>query len=486
MNFKKLFLLTFFLVILTVPLYYSYLYLAQIILIKGVQRPDVLLVTIDTFHYGAMGAYGNPDVYTPFMDSLSRESILFPRSYASVPTTGPSHTTILTGRKPATHRVFRNAMKYSNDYVTLPKVFQDAGYKTAAFISGYSLCARVSGLEKGFDFYDDGWSASQLERDAADTIQSCTSWLNQNGSQPFFAWLHLFDPHAPYEERSPFIRGLRAPDQPIEQIQVSSTQEQTRRYSDNVEKALQAGDFMVLVSNPMTTQTDSETMLKNWTAYLSEISYLDFALAEFRRNMAEMDKWNRTLILLTSDHGEGFDHDYYFAHGDRLWESALHVPFIVRFPLERVKGSLAHATALHEDIFPTTLSICNIDFPVYGLEGADLKKTMELNLVGANSSWTAIAPPLPRKNLSNGLIVATYDSVFKLIRTVDSQEELFFRLSDDPGESKELGDQFSSVKQQLSTRLDDFLSTGNIPHTVIFDPGEIQEEESLRSLGYIQ
>jgi arylsulfatase A-like enzyme len=473
------------LLFLILPLYYAYDYFLQLQDLTGVYHPDVLLITVDTFQAGAVGAYGNPDVYTPFSDVLSRKGVIFPRAYAPVPTTGPSHTTILTGQSPLTHRVFRNAMKYDRTHITLAEILRGAGYQTAAFVSGYSLTARTCGLDPGFDVYDDAWSKTHLEQDAADAIASCSAWLNAIDSGPFFVWLHLFDPHAPYQDRQPFVRALRK-ENAGKHEKVAYAEDTISKYAEHAEKARAAGDFMVLVQNPMTTVTDPETLHKNWTAYLSEVSYADHALLQLQRILQKKDRWDRTLVILTGDHGEGFDHDYFYAHGDRLWESAVHVPWIVRFPLNRVDNRIARAVARHEDIFPTTVSICRIDGPDTPVEGFDLKKTMELNSTGVTVSWITVAPPLPREALSKGLVLAAYNPHFKLVRTVDLNENMLFNITNDPSEEVDVSDQHSQLKAILNRQLDLVLETRDLPRNVDFDPGEIREMEKLRSLGYVQ
>ncbi|MBN1878681.1 sulfatase [bacterium] len=486
MNFRRMILFSACLLFLIVPLYMTYQYFIQLMNVSGVRKPDVFLITVDTLQHAAVGSYGNSAVNTPFIDSIAKHGVLFPRGYAPIPTTGPSHTTILTGRSPSSHRVFRNAMKYGNEFPTLAKVFHDMGYRTAAFISGYSLTARVCGLDQGFDDYDDAWSEKQLERDAMDSIGSCMKWLNATDRfEPCFIWLHLFDPHAPYQERTPYIRLLRNGSVSHEMVD-HSTGEQAAKYAQNVENAIQKQDFMVLVNNPMTTRTDKETLQRNWTAYLSEVCHVDRALLELKRYLQATDRWDRSLIIFTADHGEGFDHDYYFAHGDRLWESSVRVPWIVRFPLDRAKNTIARAIARHEDVFPTALSIAGIDLPFTGLQGTDLRMSMEMNLVGVTTSWVTIAPPLPRKDLNQGLMVAAYDHSFKLIRTVESGEELLFQVRVDPGETQEASEQNSVVKERLAKVLDRVVSHGRLPRSIDFDPGEIKEQDKLRSMGYIQ
>ncbi|MBN1295274.1 sulfatase [bacterium] len=484
MMYRRMVLFGFLLCIMLGPLYLVYRHFADIIRQTGVYHPDVLLVTIDTCHYGSLGPYGNAQVYTPFINRLAQHGVVFPRGYAPIPTTGPSHTTLLTGRSPGAHRVFRNAMRYSGGHVTLAQLMRDSGYATAAFVSGYSLTARTSGLDVGFDVYDDAWSQTRLERDASEAVDACSAWMTQAHDHPVFCWLHLFDPHAPYQERDPIIEAIR-PDGPHETVVVNYTPDQVKRYEEHARNAMESKDFMVLVKQPTALTTDPETLARNWTAYLSEISYTDHHLHRLYRRLETAGRWSRTAVFLTADHGEGFDHDYYYDHGDRLWESAVRVPWIIRLPFDEIKGRIARSVIRHEDVFPTIRSLCHIPLPVPNLEGFDMINTMRINVSGMTATWTAMAPPLPREATSNGLLLAAYDPNFKLIRTVETGGEAMYMLRDDPGERVDVGDRFPEIRKILSRRLDRVVQEARPPRSASMTQDELREEAALKALGYI-
>jgi arylsulfatase A-like enzyme len=380
-------------------------------------------------------------------------------------------------------------MRYSGDFVTLPTVLKDAGYKTAAFVSGFSVTSDSSGLDIGFDLYDETWSETQLERDASEAIQACTDWIqeNSNSDKPYFIWLHLFDPHTPYLERFPYYQAISGITEKVEKpIKQQYTEQQKKKYQKNVDNALKKRKFKVLVKHPMTVKTDPETFKKKWAAYLSEVSYVDERLNEFRRSMERMGQWPKTLVLITSDHGEGFDHDYYYGHGDRLWESSIHVPWMVRLPLDREKGKIGKAIVRHVDIFPTIMSYCNVEFPIPGLEGQDLKNTIQLNLAGRTSSWTAVSPPLPREEFSQGLVTCAFNPHFKLIRTESKPNDSLFFLTRDPAELIDVSEQYPEIKDTLVQQVDRLISRGRIPKANSITDNESDQSEQLRALGYIQ
>src|ERR1051325_2719673 len=184
---------------------------------------NLLLITIDTLRRDRLGAYGNQNHLTPALDRLCAAGVCFTHAYSHVPMTLPAHTSILTGRAPRTHGVHDNGTFRLADRVpTLASGLQPAGYRTGAFGGAFVLDARF-GLARGFDDYDDryphageGSTFGISERRAADVAAAASDWILQSPAmpsptpRPWFAWLHFFDPHAPYEA-PPEYRAGRTP-----------------------------------------------------------------------------------------------------------------------------------------------------------------------------------------------------------------------------------------------------------------------------------
>ncbi len=167
---------------------------------------NLLIISVDTLRADRLGTYGYRQNQTPHIDRWADEGVLFERAYAEVPLTLPSHSTLFTATLPFFHGVRDNAgFSLPEEAVTLAEILQPAGYETAAFISSYVLDSRF-GLDQGFEHYDDEvgseraalLSAASLRRDAATTTDRFLSWLETRGGRPFFAWLHFYDPHAPF------------------------------------------------------------------------------------------------------------------------------------------------------------------------------------------------------------------------------------------------------------------------------------------------
>ena len=189
-------------------------------------RPNVFLVTIDTLRADHVGCYGDSQVKTPAIDSLAKDGIRFANAFTPVPITNSSHASILTGLYPSSHGVTDFGVGLSAAHVTWAKLLQEQGYKTAAFIGAVVLDSKTlaPGFDQGFDYYDNfpphagkgHWGVE--ERRGMEVVSHAEKWLDRPYSQesltplqvgPFFAWVHLYDPHDPYEPPAPYSEIYR-------------------------------------------------------------------------------------------------------------------------------------------------------------------------------------------------------------------------------------------------------------------------------------
>ncbi|HUP45179.1 MAG TPA: sulfatase-like hydrolase/transferase [Thermoanaerobaculia bacterium] len=271
--------------------------------------PDVILVTIDTLRADALGFAGRTDVETPFLDRVAAESLVFTNAHAHNVVTLPSHANILTGLYPYQHGIRDNAgFKLDADVETIASLLKEKGYATGAFVGAFPLDARY-GLTRGFDVYDDKYPEGKgkvefivAERSAEQVLGAATSWWNAQPS-PRFLWVHLYEPHAPYEPPAPFAE----------------------RYSHN--------------------------------AYLGEVAYVDSALSRFLGPLLRPE----TMMIVTSDHGEALGDHGEQTHGLFAYESTLKVPLLVRDATAKPRRD--DSPARHIDIFPTILARAGVEAP---------------------------------------------------------------------------------------------------------------------------
>jgi arylsulfatase A-like enzyme len=283
-------------------------------------RPNVLLITIDTLRADKLGCYGSQRVKTPHIDRLAKSGVLFTRVFAHNPLTLPSHANIMTGMTPPYHGVHDNEnFNLRDQFLTLAEYFKSQGYSTAAVVGAYPLDSRF-GIAQGFDFYEDNVSPkgapknSVGERDAEAVVAIAKNWLGWQKSN-WFLWVHVYDPHYPYEPPEPFL--AQYPDKP----------------------------------------------------YNGEVAYVDSVLGGFFKYLEENGHLGRTLIVLTSDHGESLGDHGEKTHGILAYNSTLWVPLILSFP--GLRPARIDQLAGHIDIFPTLCDLLGLEKPS-GLQGISL------------------------------------------------------------------------------------------------------------------
>ncbi len=288
-------------------------------------RPPVILITIDTLRADRLSSWGSDRVQTPHMDRLAAEGARFANASSTVPFTLPAHSSMMTGLYPPSHGVRENVgYVLGSDAVTLAERFQSLGYHTGGFVSAFVLDARW-GIARGFETYVDdfdlesmdGANLGSVQRAGPETISRALDWLDSlpgagadgaaaGGRAPFFLWLHLFDPHDPYEPPEPFRSAY--PGRP----------------------------------------------------YDGEVAYTDSLIGEFRAALEERELFDGSVVVLTSDHGEGLgDHGESY-HGFFIYDATVHVPFIVRLPGGVEGGRVVDDAVSHVDIAPTLAELIGL------------------------------------------------------------------------------------------------------------------------------
>ena len=283
-------------------------------------RPNILLITVDTLRADHLGCYGATDVRTPAIDRLAARSAVFTRAFAHNPLTLPSHANILLGLTANAHGVHDNSgFIVREDFLTLAEWLKGQGYETGAFVGAFPVDSRF-GLVQGFDVYDDNYGTQGptdmvfVERKAEVVVAKASEWL-QGRTGPWFLWVHLFDPHQPYQPPEPFLSQY--PDRP----------------------------------------------------YDGEIAYTDSALAKLFGRLDELKVADRTAVIFTADHGESLGEHGETTHGYFAYNATLRVPLILTLP--GAKAARIDGNAGHVDIFPTVCELLGGKAPA-GLQGRSL------------------------------------------------------------------------------------------------------------------
>lgn len=391
---------------------------------------NVLLVTLDTTRADRVGCYGNRNIKTPFLDGLAKEGVLFSKAYAPGPTTLPSHCSILTGLYPYHHGARANAFtRLPDDQITLAEVLSGQAYATGAFISAFVLDSRF-GISQGFGEYDDDVeekldpvaTSRDPERSAKNTTDRAIEWLRTTGGKPFFAWVHYFDPHQPYTPPAEYAEEYKG--------------------------------FL----------------------YDGEIAYTDSQLGRLLEVLTEMKVSDRTLVVVIGDHGQGFLQHLELTHGLFLYDSTLHVPFIMRYG-SRWGGVHVGREVSAVDVMPTVLSLMGVSGPA-PCDGEDLTRP-------ASSPGRAILGET-LEGLDQHAVAPLLAIREKSWKYVHAPEPELYDLSVDPHEEDNIAEDHPDKVQALKDRLSRFYDNDLTKALHIANTEQLTEQElaQLRALGY--
>ena len=289
--------------------------------------PDVFLVTIDTLRADHVHCYGDDKISTPALDAVAGDGVRFSQAFTPSPVTNTSHTTILTGLLPSGHGVTDFGVPLSTAYPTWAELLHNRGYQTAAFIGAVILDSKTlaPGLDRGFDYYDNfpehpktkaRWD--RVERRGGEVVQHAETWLDAHRTGPRFVWVHLYDPHDPYEPPPPY----------------------SVTYKDRL--------------------------------YDGEIAYADSVLGGFVAYLKTHGWYRNAILVVVGDHGEGLGEHHEETHGIFLYDATLHVPLIVKLPAEANSGTTVAAQVRTTDILPTVIDLTGAARPAR-LDGSSLQ-----------------------------------------------------------------------------------------------------------------
>lgn len=269
------------------------------------ERAPVVLISVDTLRSDRLPMYGYAKVETPALDGLRRDAILFERAYSHIPLTLPAHVSLFTGLEPGQHGVLDNAgFRLDPAVPCLAELLKKAGYATGGAISAIVLNSQ-SGISRGFDFWDERVGSKRqtsmldfVQRPGKETADLLLGWIGHEAPHPLFAFLHIYEPHAPYEAAEPY----------------------RSRYSD---------------------------------PYDGEVAYSDAIVGEFLAELKRIGLYDRAMIFFLSDHGEGLGDHGEMQHGIFLYRESIQIPLLVKLPGGALAGTSVKTPVQISDVFPT-------------------------------------------------------------------------------------------------------------------------------------
>ena len=403
--------------------------------------PNVVLITIDTVRADHVGCYGYPQGHTPNLDALARAGVLFRTVVTAVPLTFPSHCSILTGTYPPEHGVRDNLGYTMGDMPpTLATVLKQHGYVTAAFVGAAVLDAK-HGLNRGFDTYSSPFqrkmgrdnpmvlNLQDLRRPAEDVVADALHWMSAqpaHSPRPFFVWIHLYDPHTPY---NPPPR------------------------------------FRALVPKP----------------YDGEIAYADYAMGKFLDYLKQHSLYDSTLIVAASDHGESFGEHGEHTHGYFVYDTTLLVPLIIKPPRSAgITPRRVSPPVRTIDIAPTVLQFLGMP-TAPSMQGNGLLSLILGKASGTGTGAAYAETFYPTEFETSGL---------RAIRTgrykyIDAPKPELYDLAADPEELHNLYSTQKSTALELKGQFGSLvarITPKTPPKRPAASPGDVEE---LASLGYV-
>jgi len=406
---------------------------------RGVEEPNVVLITLDTTRADRLGCYGYAPARTPHLDALAADGVLFTQAAATSPLTQPAHSSILTGMYPTHHGVRVNgSTALGRDQDTLAEALAGQGYATAAFVGAFVLDGRW-GLDQGFGVYDDRFDLEThkhldlggVQRPADKVVDAALAWLEDQQGSPFLAWIHLYDPHTPYEPPEPF------------------------------RSAYASGGLAGL--------------------YDGEIAFTDQQVGRVTAWLRDKGLDEKTVVVVIGDHGEGLGSHGEGTHGYFVYDYAQRVPFIVKAPLAGLRGVRVESQVSAVDVFPTVLALAGVD------AGSEVHGRSLLPVMFDPSSGPDVfaygESMTPNLQFGWSSLHFLRSPRYKLIQA--PRPELY-DLSVDPGEETNIFERERAVARDLTEKLEALMERtargAPAPESANLDEETL---ERLSALGYI-
>jgi len=406
-------------------------------------RPNIVLITLDTTRADRMGFLGSKQGLTPNLDALARQGTVFSRAYAHVPLTSPSHATMLTGTYPQFSHV--NYMGDPLDKVLpfLPDILHKNGYRTGAFVGALVLdpLKLAPGFERGFDVYDAGYHRrgpgedhyQSVERRGEEVMKRAVAWLNKRPSGPFFLWVHLYDPHDPYDAPEPY--KLRFPNNP----------------------------------------------------YDGEIAYTDAVVGKLFSALKAGGAFDTSLIAVMADHGEAFGEHGENHHGIFLYDETIHVPMLFKLPGRQPAATVEAPVGL-VDVTPSILQAVHLPVPA-AVQGKSLMKFMASGTQAASQKQIDSDAQRPVYAESRYGHLSFGWSTLKAWRTgkylyVDAPERELYDLSADSMAMHNIASESKAIADTISAQVAAFYSSTKSEATAKRSLNA-EQSESLHALGYM-
>jgi len=443
-------------------------------------RPSIILIVVDTLRVDYLGAYGFQGDVSPHFDRLAGESLLFRRCIAQAPWTKPAVASLFTSLYPQVHGITNHEGNYWGPPTatlragvlpdaadTLAERLRERGYRTAAFVANAWLDRRY-GFGQGFELYDD--EPAQRLSTLDDFSDRVLTWLRARGpDEPYFVWIHPMDVHAPYNGEQHDFTAVRG----------SPSVASPRRLTP---KEMPEARYQNLEFRPPWAADAERTELSYWRArYASGVRGFDRRLGALLAGLRREGHLERSLLVVTSDHGEELFEHGDWSHGHTLFDHQVHVPLLLRRPGGRGGGRVVEGLVEQIDLMPSLLALAGAA-PVAGMQGQDVSGRLQGGPEELRQD--ALATATQRQPGLHALRTTTH----KLTFDADSGALRLYDLLGDPGERNDI----SQARPELADRLRQTLVArvrAAAEHGTLraeTTPVPEADRERLRALGYVK
>lgn len=411
---------------------------------------DVVLVSLDTLRQDGLGCYGYDRPTSPGIDAFSRECVLFEEAIAQAPATKPSHASLFTSLNEIVHGALSTPEHVlAPGHLTMAEILKQCGYRTASFNAG-GYVRGIWGLDQGFDLYDSS-SVFHLE----ETVKLASDWLGQIGEDRFFLFLHTYEVHHPYQPRPRHVELLDTGYQGSlpDEISVNLLAE-----INSGKREISAADLEHIRS-----------------LYDAETRSMDEAFVTFIDNLKSSGRYDNTIIIVTSDHGEEFgEHGRIGWHSHTLYDELLKVPLLIKLPGSQHAGNRVSGMVRLIDVLPTLIDLLGLP-ALPSLEGVSLTGAIQSS---RSTDLVAVS------SLGEGEQFAVRNDRWKLYEIEDEPSRLF-DLQADPRETTDVSAAHPDVLKKMKDWLTSYLENAEQARRQLTDPDRETLEE-LRQLGYIK
>jgi len=432
--------------------------------------PNVILISLDTLRADHLGCYGYTRATSPFLDTLAEDSTLFENVYAQSPWTLPSHLSMLFSLNTASHQVYFNDQKINSATPSLAVYLKNRGYLTYGFTAG-GYVSSIYGFAKGFDWYDNptkGHKQPQGKDEVERLFEVTSRWIENNRDKPFFLFLHTYQIHDPYVCPDPYNSMFR--------------EDEDAPWSGLALHALLDEQGMDRVFSP-------QERANIVALYDGEIRYTDEKLLmPLVTQLKELEIYDNTLLIITSDHGEEFDEHGGWLHGQTLYDEAIRVPLLIKFPGSENTGRRVDSMVRIIDILPTVLDVLDIPYIRGAVEGLSLLPLLS----GADTTDRIFISDLAHKNMPKPcpVMIATNRGKLKFIfhKSDEGPETVeTFNLGQDPHERTDISPRAQRIREEVLRFLDEYYRSKDkleLGGERIRMNKEL--EERLKALGYLR